>query len=174
MKVKLQKVHEKFLDMHIIKFVLLMALLTVIVFFILYPFHILFPMSEEFYLKYGKDTIWTYITAIVVSPIWETLLFQTLFLGKYVKLKSKKKWKDKNDLSAILIVALIFGALHYIGRDSIGKVISATGMGIVINYAFITLVKRKDKATIWTIVIHSLMNIILIVIGLANKIIFLN
>ncbi|EPY2285022.1 CPBP family glutamic-type intramembrane protease [Clostridium sporogenes] len=98
------------------------------------------------------------MTAVIIAPLWETLIYQ---MG-VIKLFSLNK-KIKNNKLILIIISSIFFGLAHVGY-SILYFFYGFMIGITLAYSFIVY-EEKENSGFWvTAIIHSLMNLTTFVI----------
>ncbi len=108
-------------------------------------------------------TVGAIVDAVLISPFIETFIFQYMLIFGISSIL-EKRFSFKSYPLAILISALLFGAIHC---DSFSYVISAFIMGIYFGYiAVVSEVLRKQKISVLVSVffVHALVNLISILI----------
>ena len=92
-----------------------------------------------------------FFIAVIVAPLIETLLFQSLpyFLLKDIPLLERKK------IILILISALFFGITHFY---SLFYVVYAFQLGIILMYGYVIRVKNDNKTFFLICVSHAFLN----------------
>lgn len=126
----------------VIGIVLFLDLLITILFSLfLFPDHNSGPKFES---KYEALFL-----AVIVSPILETYIFQTIIIGKYIR-------KYPNSvLSACLISAIIFGLMHYY---SVPYILKTFVSGFFYGVLFLVSLKKIKHPYIPVIIAHSAFN----------------
>jgi uncharacterized protein len=110
-----------------------------------------FP-SEE------KNILLRIIAGIIIAPLLETILFQTL---PYVLLNKVRYFSGRDNL-IIIISAVFFGLNHFY---SLFYIIYAILIGLIFTYFYVVRIK-DDKKTFYLIALcHSLFNLIGILIS---------
>jgi hypothetical protein len=128
----------------VITIVLILDLLVTILFSLfLFPDHNSGPKFES---KYEALFI-----AVIVSPILETYIFQTIIIGKYIR-------KYPNSvLNACIISAIFFGLMHYY---SIPYILKTFVSGFFYGILFLVSLKKIKHPYIPVIIAHSAFNLI--------------
>lgn len=128
----------------VITIVLILDLLATILFSLfLFPDHNSGPKFES---KYEALFI-----AVIVSPILETYIFQTIIIGKYIR-------KYPNSvLNACIISAIFFGLMHYY---SIPYILKTFVSGFFYGVLFLVSLKKIKHPYIPVIIAHSAFNLI--------------
>ena len=96
------------------------------------------------------------LDALILAPILETLVFQTLFFSIF------KKFKMKAWIIA-LISGIAFGAFH---NYSIFYMISTVPIGFIFMYMYVLRAEIDNKPFASTMIAHSTINLIVIIITL--------
>jgi len=162
MILRLQNINTRLKSLNRIAFILI---ITSILYIGAFGFNYVFGFIK------GRDLIWfnipnneksigfIFISTILVAPIFETILGQSL---PYYLLKKVKFLNERNYL-ILLISSLFFGLLHFY---SLFYILYAFLLGLVLMYAYIIRIKT-DKRTFFLIAIcHSLLNIGIFIINL--------
>jgi membrane protease YdiL (CAAX protease family) len=128
----------------VITIVLVLDLLVTILFSLfLFPDHNSGPKFES---KYEALFI-----VVIVSPILETYIFQTVIIGKYIR-------KYPNSvLHACIISAIFFGLMHYY---SIPYILKTFASGFFYGVLFLVSLKKIKHPYIPVIIAHSAFNLI--------------
>jgi hypothetical protein len=150
-----QKINEKLTNSNRIIFV---AIITTILYILLIGFNFGFDFIRE------KDIIWfdspsggkniyiLFFTVVILSPIIETYIYQSLpyrYLNRIVFLKERK-------YLILIISALFFGLSHFY---SLFYVIYGFFMGLGFMYSYMVRI-RTDNRTFYLIAMcHSLVNL---------------
>ncbi|WP_171597614.1 CPBP family glutamic-type intramembrane protease [Marinifilum caeruleilacunae] len=101
----------------------------------------------------------TFIESVIAAPVLETLIFQMFIYWSISKLISSKKF-----FLVIYLISssLLFAISHYY---SISYVFYAICCGLVLSYSYFIFKEREENAFVFTVLIHSIFNFILFVIG---------
>ncbi|MBS3995350.1 MAG: CPBP family intramembrane metalloprotease [Alkaliphilus sp.] len=103
------------------------------------------------YYSVKSSIIITAIFALIISPLVETLLFQTFVLTLL-----NRDWIKLNAKYRILISALLFSSAHIVYNTlyALGAFLS----GVIFAYSYLTLDSRNDNPILNTALIHSCHN----------------
>lgn len=94
-----------------------------------------------------------FLIVVIIGPLIETFIFQY----ENIKILRRINVLKNNDLTVILISALIFGLMHFY---SLSYIIHATLLGILLSYSFVVY-ESKKVSPFWVVcIIHSLRNLI--------------
>lgn len=99
------------------------------------------------------------LDTLIIAPVIETLVFQTLFFAIY------KRFKIKREL-IVLSSGLAFGFLH---NYSIFYIINAAIIGFIFMYFYILRSEADEKPFISNVLAHSLSNAIVIIAVLLTR-----
>lgn len=100
--------------------------------------------------------LFTVLSAVVISPFIETLIFQALVLNSLKTHRIRLVFK-------ILVSAFSFGILHLIYNVMYG--ISAFIIGIILAYSFVVFERKNQNPIIVVTLIHSLINLLTLIIS---------
>ncbi len=140
---------------YIVLFTLLMFVVQIAISKIFPPGDDLRPAELE---EYAKSPIYFFFLVVIMTPIVETLLFQTLiirglsFIAQEIKIKC--------NFIIISISAVAFAISHFY---NLRYFLQTIPLGYVFAICFVLALKRNQKinASLTVIVIHSLHNFIL-------------
>ena len=105
-------------------------------------------------------TIWLLVVALVLAPLFETLVFQKLLIDFF-------RYKFTYDWPLILISAIPFGIGHYFNEYFYRDILYAFGTGIIFAYAYILAKKRRDMNAFTAVYcIHAGYNLSIILLDL--------
>lgn len=96
-----------------------------------------------------------FILSILIIPIVETLLYQTLIIRTTSYLLSKMKYESFS--IPIIISGLIFGISHFY---NITYLINGIIVGIIFAFSYSILIIRKRNPVFLVALIHSLVNLV--------------
>jgi uncharacterized protein len=120
-------------------------------------FHLLFDIiniQDIYFTKYpdGKESpIIYFVSSVILAPILETFLFQSLPYKFFKKIKN-----GGNETALLLISASLFGLYHFY---SLFYMLYTFLMGLALMYGYLKRVE-SDKCAFWLIVIsHSIFNL---------------
>ncbi len=156
---KLEKIDKKLKELSPFVFVVVMTILSFV--FILPFLPVLYaleaflgPMSGPSIME--KTLLHQIITLVLLAPLFETLIFQTvpiLFLKSHSRLKP---WV------IILVSSLLFGATH---SYSFAYIFFAFLVGLVLAYSYLIYLE-KNVSAFWVVTaIHSLRNMFSLVLA---------
>lgn len=110
---------------------------------------------EEIFAKFPAVVV--VLLSVVVAPIWETAIFQTLPL-KYGYRLLKDKWGFRRCAWPLIVLsAVVFGINH---SYSTSYIVAGVLMGLVFGFAYHVARKRKQSATLTVMLIHASANLI--------------
>ena len=109
------------------------------------------PINENF-----NVTIDLIFDTLILAPIVETLLFQALFFSIFKKFKMKR-W------IIVLISGIAFGTIH---NYSLFYMIGTVPIGFIFMYMYILRAEMDNKPFASTMIAHSTINLIVIIITL--------
>jgi membrane protease YdiL (CAAX protease family) len=103
-----------------------------------------------------------FIIAVIIAPILETLIFQKgiIILSRKIEYIKNRVWLQ------IVISALIFGLNH---TYSVAYIFVGFLLGLIFAYSYIVSEDKKSNALRNVIIIHSLSNMISILITLIEN-----
>ena len=97
----------------------------------------------------GSPDVSLFLSALLLAPIFETLIFQHAYFLLIRRLKIK--W----NIIVIFVSAAIFGLMHYY---SIGYIVFATSIGFVLMVAYLVFAYRGENA-FWSVtLLHAARN----------------
>ncbi|EPY2304544.1 CPBP family glutamic-type intramembrane protease [Clostridium sporogenes] len=157
--VAIKNINDKMLNLSKPKFIFVILLLNFIISVLFIPIKIFY---ETYVGPMGgvdiKNLTILFITAVIIAPLWETLIYQ---MG-VIKLFSLNK-KIKNNKLILIIISSIFFGLAHVGY-SILYFFYGLMIGITLAYSFIVY-EEKENSGFWaTAIIHSLINLTTFVI----------
>lgn len=100
--------------------------------------------------------LFTFLSAVIISPFIETLIFQAMVLNSLKTHSISLGFK-------ILISALFFGIFHLIYNVIYG--ICAFIIGIILAYSFVVYERKNQNPIIVVTLIHSLINLLTLIIS---------
>ena len=109
--------------------------------------------SEPITDKNTKITIDLLLDTLIIAPILETIIFQTLFFVILTKFKINK-W------IIVLVSGVTFGAIHYY---SIFYMINTTLVGVVFIYFYILRAESNKRPFVSTMIAHATINLITLI-----------
>ena len=153
----LYKVDKVLRDMKVLKFVFTMVLLTYLISFALVPLFLLFDIPDMGGFSMDESNIeLEFYLVVVIAPIIETFLFQTLFFWILLKIK----FFQKNVILIIILSAAAFGIFH--GYSSVYIIYAFLG-GLLFAYSYYVYI-NKDYSSFWVVTsIHSIRNLIVFI-----------
>lgn len=110
---------------------------------------------------YGADStfVGAMVGVLVVAPLLETLLCQSLLIGLM------SRWVTKKDWPRIVIPAVIFALLHL---PRLHQAVAALTPGLVFGYVYLTWFRRGLRQGYWaTVLAHAWTNLIATGIAMA-------
>lgn len=136
--------------LYIIRYAIIILLISTIFNLILYALDTLFHISISMNNDISKHSIWVQlVTACVVAPPFETYLSQQL---PYIILKKR----NASDKAIILLSAVFFGLMHWY---SIAYIIYGFFIGIALIEAFLSWQGSLRSKFIITCLIHFIVNL---------------
>jgi len=156
---KVNKINEKLINLSKIKYIILAAIISYVISSVMIALYLLFDfnMGRSMINELNISVIETILWSVILSPIIETLLFQTLIFKLTEGYNIKEGW-------TIIISAFCFSAGHLI--YSVFYSFNAFVIGVILAYSFALYKDKKDKPTQTVIIIHSLINCITITLQL--------
>lgn len=106
------------------------------------------------------------ISAVIIAPIWETFVFQTIPIVVTSAIIKEQSRKRHFGIIPILISALFFAIIHYFdyGND-LPKLISTFLIGLLLAYSYTIYMHKKKRPYLITAIIHGLMNLTALIIA---------
>lgn len=102
-----------------------------------------------------SNPILFFVTAVILAPLLETLIFQKfIIIGTH---KVLLKLKCEGFIIPIIISTLVFGIQHLY---SIRYLICGLFVGYLLALTFVLLYKNKQRSFFITAIIHSIVNLI--------------
>ncbi|NFA58953.1 CPBP family intramembrane metalloprotease [Clostridium sporogenes] len=149
----MKKINDKMFNLSKIKFIFTILVFDFIISIIFIPISILY---QNFIGSVGGPNIpdlkILFIRAVIIAPLYETLIYQ---MG-VIKLFSLSKKIKNNKLLLIFISAVFFGLSHFY---SMLYIFSGFISGILLAYSFIVYEYREKSGFYVTAIIHSLINL---------------
>ncbi|ENK0838693.1 CPBP family intramembrane metalloprotease [Clostridium botulinum] len=154
--ISIKKINDKMYNLSKPKFIIIILVLYLIISITFIPIQILY---EKYVGPIGGPTGYSnlklvFIDHMIISPLFETLLFQ---MG-IIKLFSLSEKIKNNKLLLVIISAFPFGLVH--GIYSTLYIFCAFSLGILLAYSFIVYEDKEGHGFWVTAIIHSLMNLI--------------
>jgi len=141
-----------------LKRITFILVITILLYFISFSFNILLGAikKNDFVFIDFQDKknsiIYFFVTPIILAPIFETFLGQSL---PYYLLK-KVNYMNERSYLILLASALIFGLMHFY---SLFYIIYAFFLGLVLSYGYMVRIKNDNKAFFLIAICHSLLNL---------------
>ena len=149
-KICMKKINRYFRKLNTVWFVLLFFLFSRILPLIFGGILDLLDIPEDDFIERDYFNIFRVFSVVVIAPLLETLIFQSLayrFISRINFFRKHKVW-------IIIVSALIFGIVH---SYSISYMVFGFIVGCVFMYAYILRIGKKPY---WTVVaIHLLLNL---------------
>ena len=146
----MKKINKYFRKLNAVWFVLLFFLFSKISTLIFGGILALLDIPEDDFIERDYFNIFRVFSVVVIAPLIETLIFQSLayrFISRINFFRKHKVW-------IIIVSALLFGIAH---SYSISYMVFGFIIGCVFMYAYML---RIGKKSYWTVVaIHSLCNL---------------
>jgi uncharacterized protein len=151
----LHKINNRLKNLNRITFV---VILTSTLYIVAFSFNFAFGFIKE------KDIIWFdfpskeknsvlfFFTSIILAPIFETFLNQSL----PYKLLNKVRYLNERSYLILLASALFFGLLHLY---SLFYIIYAFLLGLVLMFGYMTRINTDKKTFLLIAICHSLLNL---------------
>ena len=158
----MMKIHYFFYNLSPIKYLLLGVILCFVIniastLIALLLFQRLGWWSVDEIIPISQQSVLMIITAVIISPVAETLLFQVLPINIMLKIKF---FCNKMPL-IIFISAFIFGFMH----GDLRTIIYAFIVGIFLAYTYIIYKLKNSKPILFVALLHSLINLSTVLIA---------
>ena len=150
-----QKVKEYLIvlvQMPYLKFILLFFLITL--FFGVITFFLPSHLASENPVNHFDSITEQLLFGVLIGPIIETLLFQSLIISIICKIVKKTRF---NLIPALVISAIAFGLNH---SYNLVYIIYTFIIGIFLAFVYYVARFRKESATLSVFLIHSIINLI--------------
>ena len=163
------KFDKRCMEMSDFKFVFYILALRMILFLITLPIDFMFMGLEgikNYPVEVRQDNIYlisSFIYLVIIVPYVETLIFYSVPLGLYYKLRNRFDIDKKWHFITGGLCGLIFGVLHGINYPLIPlKGLNFTIIGCLYSYAYFRYTRLGKKGTNGVWIIHFLNNLIAI------------
>ena len=109
--------------------------------------------------SYPEKNVINVVYGILIAPIFETLVTQKWLYNLFLDL-------SKNIFLAIILSAIIFGALHYYSSFTI---VRAFFCGLILNGCYVISLAKSEKTAFWnTAIVHGIWNTFAAIIAYFN------
>lgn len=152
---RIQKINLWLNNLNRITYVLIIALLLLSFAFIFNSFLDLIKQKDIIIFKSQNDEksiIFLFLTTIIIAPIVETFLGQSL---PYFLLRKVKYFRERN-LLVLLTSSFFFGVLHFY---SIFYIVYAFFLGLILMFGYMVRIINDNKTFLLITICHSLLNL---------------
>lgn len=150
--VRIRKIHEYFMQLNVIKFIVYISILTYLV---VVPYVVIISFFTdnigESKVLSSNNLIEIIFVSLIFAPIVETFIYQTIII-QGLRLFT---WFRSQPFIVASISALLFGVSH---SYSIYYIIFAFLIGLLLAYSYLVYLYRKESSFWVTVAIHFIRN----------------